>query len=151
MPDDELLFAGMHDKIRRAYFLPDWLSDEEIDILFTHYVGDIDNKNHRYRVKPYMEPHLFCIVDDHTDQLFHTQRGSVRTRRVWTSRNVSEAINYAELLSTNVEPVAKEETHISQVVRYINPRRKVNTAEPVKSAFKLCQKCQQMVRGTHEC
>jgi hypothetical protein len=130
------------------------MTDEQVFILVTHYYEDIEHLGYRYRVRPYTESQHYCILDDHTDQLYHHQRGGTKTRRVWTSLDLVEAINFAETLSKGEIKPLKEETSLTQKVAYINQGRKTRKASvPMVqvSPFSMCEKCQQMTKRGHEC
>jgi hypothetical protein len=139
---------------RRVYFLPDWVTDEQVEILCIHYYDEIDTKGYRYRVAPYSLSESFCIIDDHTDKLYHHQRGNTKTQRVWSSQSLVDAINYAEMLSLEHIKIPHESTHLSQKIAYTNQTRKAKQEAaqvPQSSPFSMCDQCHRMTKKGHAC
>lgn len=134
-------------EFRRIHFLPAWLNETQISVLAHHY-ADVDEHNRRWRVRPYPEG-FFAVLDQHSDQMYHTQKSRTRTRRVWTVPDVMDAVKLATAFNQYEPPKPKEETSLSQRIAYINQNRSKREKVILPNAFRLCGQCQQMVKGEH--
>lgn len=141
------------DSFRKEEFLPTWLTTVQMILLAAHY-DELTEKNYRYRIRTLGSTKLFCIIDNHTDELYyHVAKNNVKSRRIWSSADLERTLGFVNLLNKYGAPPTKEETHLSQRVRYANPpKNKTSFASPVETPkFHVCKFCQGMVKEGHTC
>lgn len=122
------------------------MTSEDVVQLAWHY-SKVEEEHSRYRVHPYGK-YQYCIIDNHLDEIWHTQRTTKSSRRIWASDDLTLAISYCDTLNHDA-PKVKTELALSQRIAYINDARRrhqqVSAATPI-SSFTKCPVCNRMVR-----
>lgn len=129
--------------------IPRWVLDgPDFATLVDHYMV-VDEGVLRYQAKPFFDD-MYTVLDRFDDDFVYLAKGRTKTKKIWRSPSVDEAITYAMQLNHDHAAVKlRDETSLTQRIAFINqrvPKKKLMKRVP----FTRCE-CGTMYRGEKHC